>query len=78
MISVMVTFILYLNVTDPLKIPLNFIFFNKEFVVKIQNLVENDESQIIIIIVVITIIIHIIIELTHSKTVLENTVEIEP
>ena len=73
----MVTFILYLNVTDPLKIPLNF-FFNKEFVVKIQNLVENDESQIIIIIVVITIIIHIIIELTHSKTVLENTVEIEP
>ena len=45
---------------------------------KIQNLVENDESQIIIIIVVITIIIHIIIELTHSKTVLENTVEIEP
>ena len=33
---------------------------------------------IIIIIVFIIIIIIIIIELTHSKTILENTVEIEP
>ena len=32
-------------------------------------------TNIIIIIIVITIII---IELTHSKTILENTVEIEP
>ena len=33
---------------------------------------------IIIIIVTIIIIIIIITELTHSKTILENTVEIEP
>ena len=33
---------------------------------------------IIIIIVIIIIIIIIFIELTHSKTILENTVEIEP
>ena len=33
---------------------------------------------IIIIIIVIIIIIIIFIELTHSKTILENTVEIEP
>ena len=33
---------------------------------------------IIIIIIFIIIIIIIIIELTHSKTILENTVEIEP
>ena len=33
---------------------------------------------IIIIIVFIIIIIIIIIELTHSKTILENTIEIEP
>ena len=33
---------------------------------------------IIIIIFIIIIIIIIIIELTHSKTILENTVEIEP
>ena len=32
-------------------------------------------TNIIIIIIIITIII---IELTHSKTILENTVEIEP
>ena len=31
-----------------------------------------------IIIIIIIIIINIIIELTHSKTILENTVEIEP
>ena len=33
---------------------------------------------IIIIIIIIVIIIIIIIMLTHSKTILENTVEIEP
>ena len=33
---------------------------------------------IIIIIIIIIITIIIIIELTHSKTILENTVEIEP
>ena len=33
---------------------------------------------IVIVIVIIIIIIIIIIELTHSKTILENTVEIEP
>ena len=33
---------------------------------------------IIIIIVVVIIIIIIIIELTHTKTIVENTVEIEP
>ena len=33
---------------------------------------------IIIIIIIISIIIIIITELTHSKTILENTVEIEP
>ena len=33
---------------------------------------------IIIIIFVIIIIIYIIIMLTHSKTIIENTVEIEP
>ena len=32
----------------------------------------------IIIIIIIIIIIVIIIELAHSKTILENTVEIEP
>ena len=32
----------------------------------------------IIIVIVIIIIIIIIIQLTHSKTILENTVEIEP
>ena len=32
----------------------------------------------IIIVVVIIIIVFIILELTHSKTILENTVEIEP
>ena len=31
-----------------------------------------------IIIIIIIVIIIIIIELTHSKTILENTVEIEP
>ena len=31
-----------------------------------------------IIIIIIIIIINIIIELTYSKTILENTVEIEP
>ena len=33
---------------------------------------------IIIIVFIIIIIIIIIIELTHSKTILENTIEIEP
>ena len=33
---------------------------------------------VIIIIIVFIIIIIIIIELTHSKTILENTIEIEP
>ena len=33
---------------------------------------------IVVVVVVIIIIIMIIIELTHSKTILENTVEIEP
>ena len=33
---------------------------------------------IIIIIIVVVIIIIIIIELTHTKTIVENTVEIEP
>ena len=33
---------------------------------------------IIIIVIIIIIIIIIFIELTHSKTILENTVEIEP
>ena len=33
---------------------------------------------IIIITIIIIIIIIIIIELTHSKTIIENTVEIEP
>ena len=33
---------------------------------------------IIIVIIIIFIIIIIIIELTHSKTILENTVEIQP
>ena len=33
---------------------------------------------IIIIIIVVVIIIIIIIELTHAKTIVENTVEIEP
>ena len=33
---------------------------------------------VIIIIIIIIIIVIIIIELTHSKTILENTVEIEP
>ena len=34
--------------------------------------------SIIIIIIIITIIIIIIIDLTHSKTILENTVGIDP
>ena len=33
---------------------------------------------IVIIIIIVFIIIIIIIELTHSKTILENTIEIEP
>ena len=33
---------------------------------------------IVIVIIIIVIIIIIIIELTHSKTILENTTEIEP
>ena len=33
---------------------------------------------IIIVFIIIIIIIIIIIELTHSKTILENTIEIEP
>ena len=36
------------------------------------------ETAIIIIIIIIIIITIIIIELTHSQTILENTVEIEP
>ena len=35
-------------------------------------------TVIIIIIIIIVIIIIIIIEVTHSKTILENTVEIKP
>ena len=34
--------------------------------------------NIVFIIIIIIIIIIVIIELTHSKTTLENTVEIEP
>ena len=34
--------------------------------------------NIVIIIIIIIIIFIVIIELTHSKTTLENTVEIEP
>ena len=33
---------------------------------------------VVVIIIIIVIIIITIIELTHSKTILENTVEIEP
>ena len=33
---------------------------------------------IVIVIIIIVIMIIIIIELTHSKTILENTIEIEP
>ena len=33
---------------------------------------------IVILIIIVFIIIIIIIELTHSKTILENTIEIEP
>ena len=39
---------------------------------------NTDRRYIIIIIIIIVIIIIIIIELTHSKCILENTVEIEP
>ena len=42
------------------------------------NLLLENKIQIIIIIITITIIIIIIIELTHSKTILEKTLEIEP
>ena len=33
---------------------------------------------IIIIIVVVVVVVIVIIELTHSKTILENTIQIEP
>ena len=36
------------------------------------------KNNIIIIIIILIIIITFIIELTHSKTILQNTVEIEP
>ena len=45
---------------------------------KHSSIPKNAPSLFIIIIIVIIIIIIIIIEVTHSKTVLENTVEIEP
>ena len=33
---------------------------------------------IIIVIIVVVVVIIVIIELTHSKTILENTIQIEP
>ena len=33
---------------------------------------------IIIIVVVVVVVVIVIIELTHSKTILENTIQIEP
>ena len=39
---------------------------------------EKASKDIIIIIVVVAVVLIIIIMLTHSETILENTVEIEP
>ena len=49
-----------------------------ELLVYYAQFLRSKHRFIIIIIVVVILIIVIIIELTHNKTILENTVEIEP
>ena len=43
-----------------------------------KNLIYENEGLNFVIIIIIIIVIIIIFELTHSKTILENIVEIEP
>ena len=64
-------------------------FFLKKFKKDVNNLSEPIEMPIdsfiiiiiiiiIIVIIIIIIVVVVVIELKHSKTILENTVEIEP